>query len=119
MLKALNDVIGGLVRQKRLSTDAAKYRQWKAFLQDWGGWYKNADVGAFWSMSATDATLEGYERSAQDWSAWVASSFPGAAPDVPQAPPTFPPRPFSLDIPGWAIGVVLAGGAFVAYKVLK
>lgn len=119
MLLALNDVVTSLVQKRVLTTDNAKYRQFKAFLKDWGGWYKNADVGAFWSMSATDATLEGYERSAQSWADWV-KSFPGASGDVPNAPPTYPPPKLpSFSVPAWAIGLALLGGGFIAYKVLK
>jgi len=118
MLLALNSVVTHLVAEKRMAVTEPKYLEWKQFLADWGAWYKAADLGAFWSMSADDATLEGYERSGQGWQAWLRATYPSVANQLPQAPPTFPPSaPF--DIPPWLIVAGLAAGGFVLYKVTR
>jgi hypothetical protein len=104
-LLALNDVITALATASRLSPDSLKYKQWKALLANWGRWYGQTSDST-WLWSATDATLESYERDLQSWTAWVLRTYPDAAASVPTPPPVVGPDGKPRDgIPLWAWGV--------------
>lgn len=111
---ALNGVLSAQTKAGRFPTTSPRYREWKAFLSDYGRWYGQA---SFW-WSADDATLEGYEKTFQQWEAWAKAQFPAAAADMPIAPPTFTPDKPDGTSPV-LIAVGLGVGLFVAYKVLR
>lgn len=117
-LLALNESVTALVQKGRLTTDNPKYKQFKAFLNDWGKWYGGTS-GSTWFFTAADATLEGYERSTGDWVNYWAKQYPDAAGTLPNAPNTYKPPdlPKLPDIGSAALGVALAGavalGAFL------
>jgi len=115
-LTALNDVITELVRARRLSTDAPKYKAWKALLHNWGEWYGGTGITT-WLWTGTDATLETYELAIRDWTRWVEQNFPGT--DLPTPPPTFGPGGEREALPAWAIAALLMAGGFLAFKVLS
>ena len=118
-LLALNDVVTGLVTAKRLATTDAKYKQWKQLLADWGKWYGDTS-GTTWWFNSADATLEGYEKAAENWRAYFARTYPDVAPSLPDAPATYSP-PTLPDLPsvaggatlGLAVGAALALGAIL------
>jgi hypothetical protein len=111
-----NSVIDGLVKARRLATDAAKYRQWKNFIANYGSWFKEASF--MWSAAA--ATLESYEKDFQGWTRWARQTFPEATPDLPIAPTPFSPGGAAREsVSPFLIALAFGGGAFVLYKLLK
>ena len=115
-LHAVNDVITALVGANRLSTTNTRYKAFKALLENWRKWYGDTS-GATWLWSATDATLESYERDIQSWQAWVRQTFPDAAPSMPPPPPVVGPDGKPREgVPLWAWGV---GAGVVTFGLAK
>ena len=115
---ATNAVFDSLVASRLFGTDTPKYKQWKAFLHNFGDWYGKSS-GTTWLWSATDATLEVYEKGLRDWETWARRAFPGSTDNLPKAPPTFGPGGERGNVPAWAIALAVGAGAYVAYKVLR
>ena len=82
-------------------------------MNDWGKWYGDTSGMSWWSNSA-DATLEGYERTIQTWTDYLAKQFPETSGTLPTPPNTYPPPkvPGLPEFGGAALGVAI--GAAVA-----
>lgn len=119
-LLALNTIFSELAAQKRFATDSAKWREWKSLLERWGKWYGQTS-GTSWLWSATDATLEEYEKSLQTWTAWARRAFPETAAQLPTPPPIYTPdgKARGEGIPVWLVVVLAGAGAYAAFKILR
>lgn len=117
-LLGTNEVLDELVRSRQFATDSPKYKQWKAFLKNFGDWYGGTSATT-WLWTSADATLEVYERGLRDWESWARRTFPGAAGSLPTPPATFGPGGERGQTPVWLIALALGGGAYLAYKVLR
>ena len=111
----LNDLIDKLVQARRLTTDSARYRDWKRTLERFGAWFGSTSDTSFW-WSGTEATIEAWESTLRNWLAWYRATFPDASAELPAPPPNYKGN---LSVGALPWGFWLAGAGVAAWLLLR
>ena len=122
-MHALNMDLTQQVRAGTLTTDSARWRQWKRWIEGYGRWYGTAGEGFFsgWSARSVSAMLDSYDREMEEWRSWYGRTF--------RVSPTgryAPPKPtggadgagLPKSIPAWAWAGITVAGLYAAAKLV-